>query len=55
MDIAYVELCVYNSETTGQAKDRGKKNFEVPSAWEKVKKAEVPKARVKEEDLQNQS
>jgi hypothetical protein len=37
MVIDYVELDVHNLETNGQAKDGGKKNFEVPSAWEKVK------------------
>jgi hypothetical protein len=37
MDIAYVRLGVRNSETTDQAKDGGKKRFEVPSAREKVK------------------
>jgi hypothetical protein len=45
---------VHNSETTDQAKDKGKKSFEVPSAREKVKEAEEPKARGKEEDLQSQ-
>jgi hypothetical protein len=32
-----VRLGVRNSETTDQAKDGGKKSFEVPSAREKVK------------------
>jgi hypothetical protein len=54
MCISYVKLGVHNLETTGQAKDGGRKNFEVPSAWQKVKKAEVPKARGEEEDLQSQ-
>jgi hypothetical protein len=36
---------VCNSETTDQAEDGGKKCFEVPSAQEKVKEAEEPKAR----------
>jgi hypothetical protein len=36
-----------NSETTDQAKDGGKKSFEVSSAREKVKEAEEPKAEVK--------
>jgi hypothetical protein len=45
---------VRNSETTDQAKDRGKKSFEVPSAREKVKEVEDPKARGEEEDLQSQ-
>jgi hypothetical protein len=36
---------VHNLETTDQAKDGGKKSFEVPSAQEKVKEAEEPKAR----------
>jgi hypothetical protein len=43
-----------NSETTDQSKDRGKKSFEVPSAREKVKEAEEPKARGEEEDLRSQ-
>ena len=43
-----------NSETTDQAKDGGKKSFEVPSAREKVKEAEEPKAKGEEEDLQSQ-
>jgi hypothetical protein len=43
--IAYVRLGVHILETTGQAKDRGKKSFEVPSARKKVKEAEEPKAR----------
>jgi hypothetical protein len=49
-----VILGVRNSETTDQAKDRGKKSFEVPSAREKVKEVEDPKARGEEEDLQSQ-
>jgi hypothetical protein len=48
-----VRLSVRNSETTNQAKDVGKKSFEVPSAREKVKETEEPKARG-EEDLQSQ-
>jgi hypothetical protein len=36
---------VRNSETTDQAKDGGKKSFEVPSAREKVKETRNPKAR----------
>ena len=36
-----------NSETTDQAKDGGKKSFEVPSAWEKVKETRNPKPEVK--------
>jgi hypothetical protein len=43
-----------NSKTTDQFKDRGKKSFEVPSAREKVKEAEEPKARGEEEDLRSQ-
>jgi hypothetical protein len=54
MNIAYVRLDVHNLETTDQAKDGGKKNFEVPSARENVKKANPPKARGEEEDLQHQ-
>jgi hypothetical protein len=49
-----VRLGVRNSETTDQAKDGGKKSFEVLSAREKVKEAEEPKARGEEEDLQSQ-
>jgi hypothetical protein len=49
-----VRLDVHNSETTDQAKDGGKKSFEVPSAWEKVKEVEEPKAKGEEEDLQSQ-
>jgi hypothetical protein len=45
VDIAQVRLDVHNSETTDQDKDGGKKSFEVPSAREKVKEAEEPKAR----------
>jgi hypothetical protein len=52
MDIAYVRLGVRNSETTGQAKDGGKKSFVVLSARAKVKEDEEPKARG-EEDLQS--
>jgi hypothetical protein len=42
---------VRNSEATDQAKDAGKKSFEVSSAREKVKEAEVAKARGEEEYL----
>jgi hypothetical protein len=49
-----VRLSVHNSETTDQAKDRGKKSVKVPSAREKVKEIEEPKARGEEEDLQGQ-
>jgi hypothetical protein len=49
-----MRLSVCNSETTDQAKDGGKKSFEVPSAWEKVKEVEKPKARGEEENLQSQ-
>jgi hypothetical protein len=38
---------VRNSETTDQANDGGKKSFEVPSAWEKVKETRNPKPVVK--------
>jgi hypothetical protein len=47
-----VRLGVRNSETTDQAKDGGKTSLEVPSAREKVKVTEEPKARGEEEDLQ---
>ena len=36
-----------NSETIDQAKDRGKKSFEVPSAREKVKETKNQKPGVK--------
>jgi hypothetical protein len=45
---------VRNSDTTDQAKDGGKKSFEVPSAREKVKETEEPKDMGEEEDLQSQ-
>jgi hypothetical protein len=48
------EIGVRSLETTDQAKDGSKKCFEVPSAWEKVKEAEEPKARVEGDDLLNQ-
>jgi hypothetical protein len=51
-DNDYVELDVFNLETTDPTEDKGKKNFEWPSAWEKVKKTEVPKAKGEEDDLQ---
>jgi hypothetical protein len=49
-----VKLGVRNSETTDQAKGGGKESYEVPSAREKVKETEEPKARGEEEDLQSQ-
>ena len=49
-----MRLGVRNSETTDQAKDGGKKSFEVSSAREKVKETRNPKARGEEEDLQSQ-
>jgi hypothetical protein len=42
-----VRLGVRNSKTTDQAKDGGKKSFEVPSAREKVKETRNPKSGVK--------
>jgi hypothetical protein len=42
-----VRLGVRNSETIDQAKDGGKKRFEVPSAREKVKETRNPKPGVK--------
>jgi hypothetical protein len=42
-----VRLGVRNSETTDQAKDGGKKSFEVLSAREKVKEIRNPKPGVK--------
>jgi hypothetical protein len=49
-----VSLGVHILETADQTKDGSKKSFEVSSAREKVKEAEEPKARGKEEDLQSQ-
>jgi hypothetical protein len=46
-NISYVKLGVHILETIGQANDGGKKSFEVPSAREKNKEVEEPKARVK--------
>ena len=46
-NIAYVRLGVHILETTDQAKDGGKKSFEVPSAREKVKETRNPKPGVK--------
>jgi hypothetical protein len=42
-----VRLDVRNSEITDQAKDGGKKSFEVPSAREKVKETMNPKPRTR--------
>ena len=42
-----MRLDVRNSETTDQAKDGGKKSFEVSSAREKVKETRNPKPGVK--------
>jgi hypothetical protein len=49
-----VRLGVHILKTTGQAKDGTKKSFEVPSAREKVKEAEEPKARGEEDVLTSQ-
>jgi hypothetical protein len=40
-----VETNVLDSETADRTEDEGKKDFKEPSAQEKVKKTEVPKAR----------
>jgi hypothetical protein len=45
---------VRNLKTTDQANDGGKKSFEMQCARENVKKAEEPKAKCEEEDLQSQ-
>ena len=42
-----MRLGVHNSATTDQAKDGGKKSFEVSSAREKVKETRNPKPGVK--------
>jgi hypothetical protein len=47
-----VRLGVYNSETTDQAKDGGKKSFEVLSAREKVKETRNPKPGLKKKTCQ---
>jgi hypothetical protein len=52
-NISYVKLGVHILETTGQAKDGGKKSFEVPSARDKVEEAKEPKARGEEQELQS--
>jgi hypothetical protein len=54
VNIAYVRLGVHILESTDQAKDGGKKIFEVPSARDKVIEVEKPEARGEEEDLQSQ-
>jgi hypothetical protein len=53
-DTTYSFTIVSFLETTDQAKDGGKKSFEVLSAWGKVKEVEEPKARGDEEDLLSQ-
>jgi hypothetical protein len=53
-DFVYVRLDMHHSETKDQAKDGGKKSFEVPSAREKVKEAVEPNVRGEEEDLLRQ-
>ena len=53
-NITYVRFGVHILESTSQAKDGGKKSFEVPSAREKVMESEEPKAKGEEEDLQSQ-
>jgi hypothetical protein len=53
-NIAYARLGVHILEITDQAKDGGKKSFEVSSAREKVMEAEEPKSRGEEEDLKSQ-
>jgi hypothetical protein len=52
-NITYVRLGVHILESTDQAKDEGKKIFEVPNEREKVMEAEEPKAKG-EKDLQCQ-
>jgi hypothetical protein len=47
-----VKINVLGLETTSLNKDKGKKVFEEPSAREKVKKTEVPKARGEEDGFQ---
>jgi hypothetical protein len=51
--LLYVRLGVHILETTGQAKDGGKKSFKVSSAPKKVMEDEEPNTRG-EEDLQSQ-
>jgi hypothetical protein len=52
MDKYYMELNVHNLELADQTENAGKKDFEEPSAQEKVKNIEVPKARGEEDGLQ---
>jgi hypothetical protein len=51
-DNDYVELGVLNLETIDRNEDKDKKNFEGPSAREKVKKTEVHKVRREEDGWQ---
>jgi hypothetical protein len=50
-NITYVGLSVHILKIAYQAKDGAKKIFKVPSAREKVKEAEEPKARGEQKDL----
>jgi hypothetical protein len=52
MNTNFVELDVHNLEIANRTENEGKKNFEEPSVWEKVKKTMVPKARGEEDGLQ---
>jgi hypothetical protein len=47
-----VEIDVLDLETIDRTEDEGKKDFKEPSAWENVKKTEVPKAKGEEDGLQ---
>jgi hypothetical protein len=42
-----VEINVHVLQTTDQTKDKGRKDLEGPRAREKVKRTQVPKAKVK--------
>jgi hypothetical protein len=52
MDIAKLGFNVHDLETTCWTKDKSKKDFKLMGAREKVKRIEVPKAKVKKRFLQ---
>jgi hypothetical protein len=52
MSTHYVELDAHNLGSANRTKDKGKKNFDEPSAWEKVKKNEVHQVWGEEDDSQ---
>jgi hypothetical protein len=52
MDIDYMGINVHDLDTVDRTEDKGKKDIKEPSAWEKIKKTKVPKARGEEDALQ---